>query len=62
MDHLSVDLGWDSPLTWLVTAIFLDLGYYAFHRASHEVGWINQSWLIMVFINTKDYIHDYGHD
>ena len=36
--HLQVDLGWDSPLPWVTTAIFLDLGYYAFHRASHEVG------------------------
>ena len=50
--HLQVDLGWDSPLTWLLTAIFLDLGYYAFHRASHEVGSINQSWLVMaMFLN-----------
>ena len=40
--HLQVDLGWDSPLTWVTTAIFLDLGYYAFHRASHEVGPINR--------------------
>jgi len=35
-----VDLGWDSPATWLATAIFLDLGYYLFHRASHEVAFL----------------------
>ena len=35
--HLVI-LPWTSPFTWLVTAIFLDLGYYCFHRASHEVG------------------------
>jgi len=35
-----VDLRWDSPITWLGTAIFLDLGYYAFHRASHEVAFL----------------------
>ena len=40
--YSQVDLGWDSPLTWVLTAIFLDLGYYAFHRASHEVGPINR--------------------
>jgi len=35
-----VHLGWDSPATWLATAIFLDLGYYLFHRASHEVAFL----------------------
>ena len=34
---VQVVLSWDSPLTWLVTALLLDLGYYVFHRASHEV-------------------------
>jgi len=33
-----VDLAWDSPYTWLLTAVLVDLGYYWFHRASHEVG------------------------
>ena len=33
-----VSLPWDSPLTWVVTALLLDCGYYWFHRASHEVG------------------------
>ena len=31
-------LAWDRPSTWLLTAVLLDLGYYWFHRASHEVG------------------------
>jgi len=35
--HIMV-LPWSSPLTWVVTAVLLDLGYYCFHRASHEVG------------------------
>ena len=34
--HL-VSLPWQSPLTWLLTALALDCGYYWFHRASHEV-------------------------
>ena len=34
---VQVVLSWDSPLTWVVTALLLDLGYYVFHRASHEV-------------------------
>ena len=33
-----VDLPWDSPYTWLLTALLVDCGYYWFHRASHEVG------------------------
>lgn len=37
-EHRLLDLPWDSPLTWLCTALLLDLGYYWFHRASHEVG------------------------
>jgi len=37
-NHHIVILPWQSPLTWLLTAILLDLGYYCFHRASHEVG------------------------
>ena len=32
-----MDLAWDSPLTWAAAAILIDLGYYWFHRASHEV-------------------------
>jgi alkylglycerol monooxygenase len=35
--HIMV-IPWSSPLTWFLTAILLDLGYYCFHRASHEVG------------------------
>jgi len=33
-----VDLPWNSPWTWILTAVLVDLGYYWFHRASHEVG------------------------
>merc|ERR1719153_95175 len=33
-----VSLPWNSPMTWVLTAVLLDLGYYWFHRASHEVG------------------------
>lgn len=33
-----VDLPWDSTWTWVLTAVLVDLGYYWFHRASHEVG------------------------
>ena len=33
-----VDLPWNSVVTWVLTAVFLDLGYYWFHRASHEIG------------------------
>ena len=32
-----VSLPWDSPLTWVAAAVLIDLGYYWFHRASHEV-------------------------
>ena len=32
-----MDLAWDSPLTWVAAAVLIDLGYYWFHRASHEV-------------------------
>lgn len=37
-EYRLTSLAWDSPVTWLVTAVLLDLGYYWFHRASHEVG------------------------
>merc|ERR1719450_474397 len=37
-EYRLTSLAWDSPLTWLLTAVLLDLGYYWFHRASHEVG------------------------
>ena len=37
-EHRLLELPWDSALTWLCTALLLDLGYYWFHRASHEVG------------------------
>ncbi|XP_075908581.1 alkylglycerol monooxygenase [Petromyzon marinus] len=30
-------LPWDSPLTWGVTFLGVDLGYYWFHRLAHEV-------------------------
>jgi len=33
-----LDLPWDSPVTWVCAALLVDLGYYWFHRASHEVG------------------------
>merc|ERR1712107_554216 len=33
-----VDLPWNSPWTWILTAVLVDLGYYWFHRASHEIG------------------------
>ena len=32
-----VDLAWDSVITWVLAAVLVDLGYYWFHRASHEV-------------------------
>lgn len=32
-----VDLAWDSVTTWVLAALLVDLGYYWFHRASHEV-------------------------
>jgi len=38
LHHHIVVLPWHSSFTWLLTAILLDLGYYCFHRASHEVG------------------------
>ncbi|XP_071511297.1 alkylglycerol monooxygenase-like [Diadema antillarum] len=31
------DLPWDSPWTWLICFLGIDLGYYWFHRMSHEV-------------------------
>ena len=33
-----LDLAWDSVTTWVLAALLVDLGYYWFHRASHEVG------------------------
>jgi len=30
-------LPWDSPITWIISAIFVDFGYYWLHRAAHEV-------------------------
>ena len=36
--HRVVDLPWDSTLTWILSAMAVDCGYYWFHRASHEVG------------------------
>merc|ERR1712183_47875 len=32
-----LELPWDSPVPWVTTAVLVDLGYYWFHRASHEV-------------------------
>ncbi|ODM94028.1 Alkylglycerol monooxygenase, partial [Orchesella cincta] len=32
-----VELPWDSPYTWYLAAIGVDLGYYWVHRACHEV-------------------------
>jgi sterol desaturase/sphingolipid hydroxylase (fatty acid hydroxylase superfamily) len=29
-----------SPFSWLAVIVGLDLGYYAFHRASHRVGFL----------------------
>ena len=37
-EYRMVDLPWDSVVTWILTAVLLDLGYYWFHRASHEIG------------------------
>ena len=28
---------WDSPLTWYMSFLLMDFGYYVFHRLSHEV-------------------------
>jgi len=30
-------LAWDSVATWVLAAVLVDLGYYWFHRASHEI-------------------------
>lgn len=35
-----IDLDWSSPVTWWVAALGVDLGYYWFHRATHEVNLI----------------------
>jgi len=32
-----INLPWDSPLTWWLCFLGVDLGYYWFHRAAHEV-------------------------
>lgn len=32
-----LDLDWSSPITWWVAAFGVDLGYYWFHRATHEI-------------------------
>ena len=32
-----VDLAWDHVSTWILAAVLVDLGYYWFHRASHEI-------------------------
>lgn len=32
-----LDLDWSSPVTWWVAAFGVDLGYYWFHRATHEI-------------------------
>ena len=37
-EYRVTSLAWDSVVTWVVTAVLVDLGYYWFHRASHEVG------------------------
>ena len=37
-EYSLISLPWESVITWLATAVLLDLGYYWFHRASHEVG------------------------
>ena len=36
-----VQLPWDSPWTWVLGFLAVDVGYYVFHRASHEIllGW-----------------------
>ena len=40
-EHYRVmDLPWDSAVTWVITAVLVDLGYYWFHRASHEVAFL----------------------
>jgi len=35
-----LDIGWDSAVFWILAAAGVDLGYYFFHRASHEVGFL----------------------
>jgi len=35
-----VDLPWDSVWTWVIAALLVDCGYYWFHRASHEIGFL----------------------
>ena len=47
-------------MTWLTAAVLIDLGYYWFHRASHEIGvlWavhqVSLDWEL--FINFKDHV------
>ncbi|KAK7084226.1 hypothetical protein SK128_005488 [Halocaridina rubra] len=31
------DLDWSSPFTWIIAALGVDLGFYWYHRATHEV-------------------------
>ncbi|XP_069191078.1 alkylglycerol monooxygenase [Procambarus clarkii] len=36
-EHRLLHLDWSSPVTWVVAALGVDLGYYWFHRATHEI-------------------------
>ena len=35
-----IDLDWDSVYVWVLAAVAVDCGYYWFHRASHEIGFL----------------------
>ena len=35
-----IDLNWDSVYVWVLAAVAVDCGYYWFHRASHEIGFL----------------------
>ncbi|XP_023330407.1 alkylglycerol monooxygenase [Eurytemora carolleeae] len=35
-----LDLNWDSVYVWVLAAVAVDCGYYWFHRASHEIGFL----------------------
>eukprot|EP01137_Pigoraptor_chileana_P008192 Opistho-2@54679 len=48
-----IKLSWDSPLTWWITFLAVDLGYYFFHRYAHE---INILWAAhVVHHSSEDY-------
>ncbi|XP_077993855.1 alkylglycerol monooxygenase-like [Glandiceps talaboti] len=39
-NHRLADLAWDSPWTWLLCFLGVDIGYYWFHRYAHEINFM----------------------